>query len=67
MKEFAEKLKELRTEQGLTQGQLAAAFNTTNSSVCDWERNRAEPSLEMLVKIAGYFEVSADYLLGLED
>ena len=44
-----------------------AKLNVTNSSVCDWERGRVEPSLEMLVAIAKFFEVSVDYLLGLED
>ena len=67
MEIFSERIKEFRTDEGLTQIELAAKLNVTNSSVCDWERGRVEPSLEMLVAIAKFFEVSVDYLLGLED
>lgn len=67
MEIFSERVKELRTDEGLTQIELAAKLNVTNSSVCDWERGRVETSLEMLVAIAKFFEVSVDYLLGLED
>jgi transcriptional regulator with XRE-family HTH domain len=64
---FCERLRELRKEKGLSQKALAEILQTTNSSVCDWEKGRSQPDLTMLAKIAGYFEVSADYLLGLEN
>ena len=64
MQIFCDRLKELRKADALTQKDLAEILHTTNSSVCDWERGRAEPSLVMLSK---YFEVSVDYMLGLED
>lgn len=64
---FARKLKELREERGLSQKALADLLNTTNSSVCDWERGRSEPNLETMKRIAEIFEVTADYLLGLAD
>nr|MBR6778425.1 helix-turn-helix transcriptional regulator [Clostridia bacterium] len=67
MEIFCKRLKELRTEQGLTQKQLAEKLNTTNSAVCDWEKGRSQPDLQMLTKIATLFEVSVDYLLGLSD
>ena len=47
--------------------QLADELKTTNSSICDWETGRAEPNIETLINIAKLFEVSVDYLLGLED
>ena len=61
------RLKQLRTESGLSQKQLAAELDTTNSSVCDWECGRSEPDIATLNKIAKYFNVSTDYLLGLTD
>ena len=67
MKIFGERLKELRTEKNLLQKDLAKILGTTNSSVCDWETNRAQPDMEMLVKLADYFEVTVDYLLGRSD
>ena len=67
MQIFIERLKELRTEKGLSQKELGQILNTTNSSVCDWERGRSEPNLDTVAQIARYFDVSADYLLGLED
>ena len=67
MQIFIERLRELRTEKGMSQKELARLLNTTNSSVCDWERGRSEPNLDTVAQLARYFDVSADYLLGLED
>ena len=61
------RLKELRKEHNLSQKELANIIKTNNSSVCDWERGRTEPSVEMIINICKYFDISADYLLGLED
>lgn len=67
MKIFSERLKELRTGKNLSQKQLAEILQTTNSSVCDWECGRTEPSLSTVVRIADFFDVSCDYLLGRAD
>lgn len=67
MKVFSERLKDLRKIKNLTQKQLAEILKTTNSSICDWECGRSQPDLDALVCIAEFFEISADYLLGLED
>lgn len=67
MEVFCERLRDLRREMNLSQKQLADVLKTNNSSVCDWERGRSQPDLETLVKIAKFFEVKTDYLLGLED
>ena len=67
MEKFSERLKYLRKSEGLTQKQLAEILKTNNSCVCDWERGRSEPDLFTVVKIACYFDVSTDYLLGLEN
>lgn len=67
MDTFCKRIKDLRMENGLTQKQLAVKLETTNSAVCDWEKGRTQPDLETLAKIARFFSVSADYLLGLSD
>lgn len=60
-------MKELRKEKGLTQKELAKILDTTDDSIFSWERGRSQPSIEVLRRICIVFEVSADYLLGLED
>lgn len=67
MEIFCTRLKELRVENNFTQKVLAEKLNTTNSAVCDWEKGRTQPDLQMLTKIANLFSVSVDYLLGLSD
>ena len=67
MEIFKKRLKELRLEQGWTQKQLAEMLETTNSAVCDWEKGRSQPDLQMLARLAVALDVSTDYLLGLQD
>ena len=67
MNTFRIRLRELRKEKKLTQKQLADVLKTNNSSVCDWECGRTEPSIDTIVSLCVFFEVSADYLLGIED
>ena len=67
MRVFKERLKELRKIKHISQKQLAEILNTSNSSICDWECGRSQPDLETLAAIAVFFDVNADYLLGLED
>lgn len=64
---FSVRLKELRVEHELTKTQLAEAIGTTYDCIYSWERGRSQPSIEMLRALCKTFEVSADYLLGLED
>ena len=67
MIDFGEKLKELRIEQGLTQKQLAEQIGSAQSAIYYWESNKQEPTISALKKLCQYFNVSAGYLLGLED
>lgn len=64
---FCIRVKELRKENGYTQKVMAEKLGTTNSAICDWEKGRSEPDLEMLKKIAELFSVSTDYLVGISD
>lgn len=64
MKEFAERLLELRKEQKISQAKLAKEIDVSFSVVCYWETDRSEPTAPNLIKLADYFNVSVDYLLG---
>lgn len=67
MKQFGEKIKELRLERNLTQKQLANILDNAQSAIVYWESNKQEPTISALKKLCLFFDVSADYLLGLED
>ena len=62
---FGDVIKKLRTAHNLNQVQLAGKLNISKQTVSNWENNNILPSIEMLVKIAQFFMVSTDYLLGL--
>ena len=64
---FTDRLKSLRIEKSNTQKDIARALNTTDDTIYSWEKGRSQPSLEMLSKLADYFECSIDYLTGRED
>jgi transcriptional regulator with XRE-family HTH domain len=61
---FGERLRKLRKEKDITQGQLAEVLGVVPSAVGKYERlPQAYPSVEALIKISEYFDVSIDYLL----
>jgi len=64
---FSDRLKSLRKAEGLTQAELAARFQITQQAVAKWERGSASPEPGIVAKLAAFFRVSADYLLGGED
>lgn len=55
-----------RKNLGLTQSELAEQLDIPTNTYGNWERGHAEPSAEMLVKLADFFGVTTDYLLGRE-
>ena len=61
------RLKELRKTKGLTQSELAERLETTQATISDWEVSKAEPSIEWLIKIATFFNVSIDFLVGKQN
>ena len=67
MKVFAERLKELRTAKKLSQRKLASQTKISPSAIKQWENESRVPNAEAVVTLAKFFDVSADYLLGLED
>lgn len=61
---FGDILKELRMDAELTQEELAQKFNITATAISKYETGDREPTLDFLVKISDYFDVSVDYMLG---
>ena len=57
----------LRTEKKIGQNKLAEDIAVSNASISYWETGKQLPSAEVIFKLAQYFEVSADFLLGLTD
>lgn len=62
-----QRIRELRLARGINQVKLAEALGVTKQSVSNWENDNIQPSIEILMKLAEYFCVSTDYLLGLEE
>ncbi|MMZ52796.1 HTH-type transcriptional regulator ImmR [compost metagenome] len=67
MSTFGSRLRELRTNKKLSQKELANYFKISESAVGMYERDQREPSFELIERIADFFEVSTDYLLGREN
>lgn len=64
---LADKIKRLREQMGLTQSELAAKLDLTRSSVNGWEMGSSVPSTQVIVELSIVFNVSSDYLLGLDE
>ena len=61
-----EKIRNLREENNLTQHMLGKILNMTQRKISYMENNRYEPSIQDIIEICKFFNVSSDYLLGLE-
>ena len=64
---FAERLRELRKDDGLSQTKLAEKLGVTQRKIPYWERGDVDPDMYSLWKISDFFEVSVDYLIGKID
>lgn len=58
-------LKQLRKQNGLTQAQLAQELQVHQTAVSQWECGRTYPDRETIVKLAAFYHVSADVILGI--
>lgn len=67
MEIFAERLKELRTEKGLSIQALSKEIKIGVASICRWENCQADVKGSQLIILANYFGVTIDYLMGLEN
>lgn len=61
------RIKELLKNEGLTQSKLADGIGVNQSTVCNWFNGKKEPSIENLWKLADFFDVSVDYLIGRKE
>ena len=61
------RIKELRKKKGLTQHQFAKDFKVSQPKISKWENRVNDPKFEDLMKIAVYFNVTVDYLMGFSD
>ena len=64
---FSERLKELRKENDVGQIELADSIGVSKGIISLWENDLREPKLSNLVALAKFFDVSIDYLVGLEN
>ena len=63
----AKRLKELRTKRGLSLRDIANELGLSDSIYSKWEKGKAIPSAQNIFKLAYFFGVTSDYLIGLKD
>ena len=61
---FARILQDLREDRDISRKDLATVLNISVSTLGMYEQGRREPNIDMLIKIANYFDVSIDFLVG---
>ena len=64
---FAQRLKQLRAENQMTQVQLAEKLGVSKGTVAMWETDKRSPSFEMLAEMTNLFDRRIDYILGYSD
>lgn len=67
MKVLGERLRELRLEKGILQKDVGKAIGVAANTITGYETGTREPSLELLVALAKYYNTTTDYLLGVSD
>lgn len=65
--EFPGRLRKLRERRRMNQKALGECCGVSKNTVARWERGEREPAMCSLIKIADFFEVSTDYLLGRQN
>ena len=65
--EMAKRIRALRKEKNVDQNTMARDIDISNASVSYWETGKQIPSAEAVFKMAIYFNVSADYILGITE
>ena len=63
MSSLSKNIKRYRTQNNITQEQLAEKINVTRQAVSNWENGKTEPDIETLTKIAQIFDISIDELV----
>lgn len=65
--DFSKRIKQLRKTSDMKQSEMAKLFHVSQQTVGAWETGRSTPGGDMLKRLADYFNVSIDYLLGRTD
>lgn len=65
--EIGLKIRQLRNEKHFTQTQLAEFLHVSQDTISLWELNKSLPDVKAIVELCKLFEISADYLLGLDE
>lgn len=63
---IGEIIKSLRLENKMTQSQLASLLFTSQDTISLWERNKSLPDVKSVISMSKIFEVTTDYILGVE-
>lgn len=64
---FENRLKELLQEQEITYAELAKRLSIPKGTISNWFNRKSEPTIGYVIRLANYFQVTTDYLLGRED
>lgn len=64
---LGKQIRKLRLNKNISQIDLANKLCVTKQSISNWENENIMPSIDMLIKMADYFGVTTDYLLGLSE
>lgn len=64
---YGQRIKELREERGLSLMALGKAIGVSDTAICKWEKQLAEPKLSYIIRMADFFNCSADFLMGRTD
>lgn len=67
MNKFAERLTQLRDERGVSQASVSKEIGVSRYTIYSYEKGKTAPTLDGLVALADYFDVTLDYLLGRTD
>jgi transcriptional regulator with XRE-family HTH domain len=67
MVKFMNRLKELRTEKGVSQQEIGKLVSMSKMAISHWEKGHSEPSISQLILLAEFFDVTVDYLIGKTD
>lgn len=67
MSKFSENLKTLRIENNIGQIELAEKLKVSKGIISLWENDKREPTLQNIISLCKFFNVSSDYLIGLKN
>ena len=67
IEELGKRIKELQESKGISQTNVVKEFKLTYTAISRWETGVRTPTLEDIIMLAKFFDVTTDYILGLQD